>query len=263
VILARRGSGAVPFQLAVSARFLPVDAAEFPNDNPSLHRGARWICRSTVGAARAVLRPSPGAEPSVPPLVRATARVEAVPAEAAAKPEPVARQLTGPIELDLGRIVLLHRVENIPPPPDFIFQPFVPTGPAPRPAPPDASRALATEPSGLEPMAVSGAQPIEPVACQIVDRRDAARRVNRGWRVDIAPCLSIGSGAPLPSSSGETPRRATRRRGSVVARSFSPLPDSDEVSRAISELEAAFAQPALHYRPDGSAGVGSCRAGGV
>ncbi len=261
MILARRGGAAVPFQLAVSARFLPVDAAEFPNDNPSLHHGARWICRSTVGAARALLRPSAGAEPSRAERVRVPARV--VPGEAVAKPVPVARQLTGPIELDLGRIVLLHRVENVPPPPDFIFQPFVRTEPAQRPALPDAPLALATGPSGLEPTVVPETQPIEPVACQIVDRRDAARRVNRGWRVDIAPCLSIGSGPPLPSAPPETARRATRRRGSAVARSLTPLPDSDEVSRAISELEAAFAQPALHYRPDGSAGVGPCRAGGV
>jgi hypothetical protein len=261
VILARGGSVTVPFQLAVSARFLPVDAAEFPNDNPSLHHGARWICRSTVGAARAVLRPLAVVEPPLPELVKAPERVDAVPAEVVAKPALRARQLTGPIELDLGRIVLIHRVENVPPPPDFIFQPFVRTSPTERPAPPDPSPALATGASP-EPPVVSEAEPIEPVACQIVDRRDAARRVNRGWRVDIAPCLSVGPGPAPASSSGET-RRATRRRGSVVARSLSPLPDSDEVSRAISELEAAFAQPALHYRPDGSAGVGACRAGGV
>lgn len=159
----------------------------------------------------------------------------------------------------------MHRVEDIPPPPDFIFVPFQPS------PPPEPERAaVSTSPTR-----------IEPVACRVVDAREAARRVARGWRVDIAPCLSIEAAdvpavalpaldvtaAPAPSvaavAAAESGRRLPRRRGRVAARSVSPLPDSNEVSRAISELEAAFRPAALCSASDESAGVTGCRVGGV
>ncbi|MEZ4258670.1 MAG: hypothetical protein R3B36_06355 [Polyangiaceae bacterium] len=85
--------------------------SEFPNDNPALHAGARWVCRELTGPA-AVVTPTPPAievqaappeveaappappEPAVEPAVEAAppeveATVEAAPPEVeAAPPEP-------------------------------------------------------------------------------------------------------------------------------------------------------------------------------
>jgi hypothetical protein len=83
--------------------------------------------------------------------------------------------------------VLLHRVENVPPPPDFIYEPFV------------SSRAAPTPPA-------ASARPIHPRPCRVVDARQARQRVQRGWRVDVAPCLDIGS----------IERRPSRHRAAVV-----------------------------------------------
>lgn len=38
-------------------------AAEFPNDNPSMHRGAIWVCDALTGRPRAVLPPPPPERP--------------------------------------------------------------------------------------------------------------------------------------------------------------------------------------------------------
>jgi hypothetical protein len=170
----------------VTAAFHTSGASEFPNDNPALHRGARWVCLLPRGPARALLRPSAGADvrslegPEEPP--------HAVPQPAAVAPE---RRFEGPLELDLGRIVLPHRVENIPPPPDFIFRPFV------------AARAKLGPPSAL---------PIDPRPCRVVDEREAGRRVDRGSCVDVAPCIHVGVAVSEPS------RRQPRRRGALAAR---------------------------------------------
>ena len=39
--------------------FVPAPAAEFPSDNPALHRGVSWVCLAVTGSARAVARPAP------------------------------------------------------------------------------------------------------------------------------------------------------------------------------------------------------------
>lgn len=247
----------------MSPSYSPAGAAEFPNDNPDLHGGARWVCLATRGAARALLRPP--ARDAAPPPASETRRVavEQGPLDApeSARPPSPSERFKGPLQLDLNRIVLLHRVENIPPPPDFVFEPFISSRPAQAPA----TEALA---------------PIEPVACRAVDIREERRRVARGWRVDIAPCLSIEPSPPaseskveseasppaLPASTTipqESGRRLARGRGRVAARALSPLPDSDEVSRAIHELEAAFGAPALHSPLNEGAGVSGWRANGA
>jgi hypothetical protein len=175
--------------------------AEFPNDNPDLHRGARWVCRELRGPVRAVLRARPGADvlagvalAAEPPPARAEdfepdTRRDVLQAEAL----PAPRVYAGPLELDLDRIVLPHRVEDVPPPPEFIFRPFV---------------------SSLRraPAALASAPPIEPQACQIVDEREACRRVARGWRVDVAPCVDVGT----LSTNIEALRRVARRRVAAV-----------------------------------------------
>lgn len=182
----------------MTASFTPAGAAEFPNDNPALHRGVRWVCAAGRGPARAVWRAHPSAlpEPEAPPRPQAPAATE-----------PVVRHNDGPLELDLGRIVLLHRVEDVPPPPDFIYRPFVSsrTRAAPAPASP---------------------RPIHPRPCRVVDARQARLRVQRGWRVDVAPCLDIGV------DGGAVERRPSRHRGIVVA---CPAPDLP------AELQAASA----------------------
>ena len=240
----------------MSNAYLPAVAAEFPNDNPALHFGARWICRNTRGAARATLRIEPATPLFDAPPPANDSILTGAPSAASLAPTSTdasgaESRYAGPLELFLDRIVLAHRVENVPPPPDFIFRPFV-----------SAEKLAASRATP----AVLG--PIEPRACHVVDQRDAGRRVQRGWRVDIAPCLSVGAAAPevtravaISTISVEGSRRA-RRRGPVLARVLavspvSPLPDAGELERAISELEAAFAKPALHSRPHEGAVVSS------
>jgi hypothetical protein len=189
----------------VTAAFPTSGASEFPNDNPALHQGARWVCLRPRGPARALLRPlASAASEASPPHVEAP---RAAPPLPTAAPE---RCYEGPLQLDLGRIVLLHRVENIPPPPDFIFRPFV------------ASRVKLAPPSPL---------PIDPRPCRIVDEREAGRRVDRGSCVDVAPCIQVGAAASEPS------RRQPRRRGSLAAR----LVLASAFDAPPSELEAASA----------------------
>jgi len=202
VILVRAGGGTVPFELAVQTAYFPASAAEFPNDNPGLHQGVRWVCRQTLGAARALLRaPQPGpcsegSSPcrapqegvSAPEPSRSRSAAELTSAPSPADPALLLLRLAGPLELDLDRIVLPHRVENVPPPPEFIFRPFVSSRAR------DLCLALAT----------LCAPPLEPLRYRIVDQRAASCRVQRGWRVDVAPCLSIGAaaqGQPLRAES--------------------------------------------------------------
>lgn len=170
----------------MTAPFPLAGAAEFPNDNPELHDGARWVCLAPRGPARAVLRPRLDAAPPAP-------------LEPRPEPAPAPRledRYRGPLELDLGRILLVHRVEDVPPPPDFIFVPFVPSaGRSP-------AEARATP---LRPLASCrpAQRPIAPSPCRAVDEREARRRVDRGRRVDVAPCVPVG---PDPG------RRPARRR---------------------------------------------------
>lgn len=159
------------------AEFSPTCANEFPNDNPALHEGARWVCREPLGAPRALLR----APLNEPPGVVSVAEPALAPASPEAVAEQLAPRLRGPLELDLARIVLPHRVEDVPPPPEFIFRPL-----------PSSRR---TEPVAavFEPVAVPlRALPL--LGYRVVDEHLAASRVERRWRVDVAPCVAV-SGA--------------------------------------------------------------------
>jgi hypothetical protein len=285
-ILARVRWRPLPFHPAVSTPvYCPVGAAEFPNDNPNLHRGARWVCRDPLGSARAVLRYSArdaslwtlpsGVSRALPPqadrpLANQSPESAAMPPALAVA---VARALSfkGPLDIVLGRVLLTQRVEDVPPPPAFVYEPFVPS----RRAALKEAAAIATVPANALPFSVVGTlphahrpTPIEPSACRVVDSRDARQRVARGWRVDIAPCVAVDSPAPLASAPGQRaipaepkatapvaaaltrPERTRRgrRRGAQTAASLSasPVPSSDEVSRAISELEAAFTERRGH-----------------
>lgn len=164
------------------AEFSPTCANEFPNDNPALHQGARWVCPQPLGAPRALLR-APLNEPAVAAAV-------SEPASSPTLPEPVAEQpaqrLAGPLELDLSRIVLPHRVEDIPPPPDFIFRPLPSSRRAPEPAA-----------AVFEPVAAPlRALPL--LGYRVVDEQLASSRVERRWRVDLAPCVAIAGALALP-----------------------------------------------------------------
>ena len=62
--------------------------SEFPNDNPALHAGARWVCREVTGPAAVVTPTQPAIEvEAAPPEVEAT--VEAAPPEVEAAPPEV------------------------------------------------------------------------------------------------------------------------------------------------------------------------------
>jgi hypothetical protein len=89
-------------------------------------------------------------------------------------PPPAMPELRGPLQLDLSRIVLPHRVANVPPPPAFVFQPFA------------SSRRAA-----VARVIAAASPPLAPLGYRVVDRRNADRRVLRGWRVDVAPCLRV------------------------------------------------------------------------
>jgi len=280
----------------VQTAYFPASAAEFPNDNPGLHQGVRWVCRQTLGAARALLRAQPGSSPLAsseasssssaaqeqgvfaPEPSRSSSAADLTSAPSPADPALLRLRLAGPLELDLERIVLPHRVENVPPPPEFIFRPFV------------SSRARDLR-LALETLC---APPLEPLRYRVVDQRAASCRVQRGWRVDIAPCLRIGAAAlerperaesaaalPLPVDSlpvdslptetmpvvsmpvevvlgepvcpaparaeplrAEPARRIRRRAAARAARAPgpSPVPRDGELERAISDLEAAFGE---------------------
>lgn len=128
------------------------------------------------------------------------------------RPAGPARSYAGPLQLDLDRIVLPHRAENVPPPPEFIFTPFVSSRTRP---------VLAAVPPPT----------IDPRPCRVVDEREACRRIERGWRVDVAPCVNVGALA-------EAARRQSRRRGGRIACAALP---AEEVAVAPLELEAASA----------------------
>jgi hypothetical protein len=202
----------------VTALYSPAGAAEFPNDNPELHRGVRWVCPNTSGPARALLQApapalaatSPGAKVPAATAGQLPSPFRPAPADPPPPPVPPARRWEGPLELDLDRIVLAHRVEDVPPPPDFIFRPFV------------SSRCR----PALTPLP---ALPIDPKPCRVIDGREACRRVERGVRVDIAPCLIVGA-------VGEPSRRLRRRRRRRPASRPPPV----EVAVSV-ELEAASA----------------------
>ena len=181
------------------------------------------MCPDTVGPARAIVRPRPSG--GAIPVIAADAALELPRHEPDAALE---RRYEGPLDLDLGRILLLHRVEDIPPPPEFIFRPFVSS----RRAEADAEPRAETETDALEAAAwvVGVPAPIEPRPCRVVDEREACRRVDRGWRVDVAPCVNVGAG-------GE-PGRARVRRRSIA--SVHVLPASAPAATP-PELEAVSA----------------------
>jgi hypothetical protein len=197
------------------------------------------VCRELRGPVRAVLRARPGSEaltapepaaglstaPSSELAARAedfepeTSRDVVLAARLAEVPRPE-RVYAGPLDLDLGRIVLPHRVENVPPPPDFIFRPFV----------------SSLRRAGASPAVPASASPIEPRLCQVVDQREAGRRVARGWRVDVAPCVEVG---PV-SSNVEALRRVARRRLAAV-RALQLATTFDAEGPAPVELDAVSA----------------------
>jgi hypothetical protein len=198
---------------AVPVVYHPPQSVEFPSDNPALYQGARWVCRGTLEPARAVIRAR-----RVP-----IAEGVAAPPDDACAPEPARREaprlpmlLSGPLQLDLGRLVLAHRVENVPPPPDFLFKAVTPAAAVAQPV-------------------TAIVRWVEPVQTVLV--RPADRRVTRGVRVDVAPRTVVDSGPP------SCERRSASRRGPLVTRVLAPCPlaDEDELRRAISELEDAFA----------------------
>jgi hypothetical protein len=69
-------------------------------------------------------------------------------------------------------------VADVPPPPAFIYRPL-----------PSSQRAAVVRALAL------ATPPLAPLGYRVVDERDASCRVQRGWRVDVAPCLAI-AGAP-------------------------------------------------------------------
>lgn len=240
-------------------------ASEFPNDNPRLHAGARWVCRATSGAPRAVLRydaataPAPlsgarrptdeaqegpsSAAPESGVVTRTATKTRRFPWATSARPAlqvptrgteeyaaAVERALRfkGPMDLALDSIVIPHRVEDIPPPPAFIYEAVLA----------HAERELQRVTAARLAAEARARAAIVPARCHTVGAHRAAQRVERAWRVDIAPCLPV-DGAPAqvePAAEAPQPERR-RRRGNP-----SELPMLKDLSRAIAELEAAFGE---------------------
>jgi hypothetical protein len=247
----------------VYAAYSPTSASEFPNDNPALHEGARWVCQGLLGPPRALLQAQPAVfsrgepsrgEPSrgelaaelpapAPEQPLATRSLPArSAAPAAARPHggaPPAAELaryTGPLQLDLTRLVLPHRVADIPPPPDFIFRSLATP-------PPAACRVL------LEPFEPAVAPPLTLLGYRVIDARAATCRVDRRWRIDIAPCVRIDTApgvridtappqlalaAPLPALAA---RAELAQQPAVAA--------GAELAQPAVAAEAGLAQPAV------------------
>lgn len=170
---------------------LPKFSSEFPNDNPLLSRGVRWVCQGTLGVARAVVRS--GGERTSQPLPSP---------EPLAEPEPArSPSFEGPLDIDPGRVVLRQRELNVPPPPDFVFEPF--RCEAPR----QAAEPLPAEPDG---------------------------------GVVVLPCVVVtaptqeAEAAPPPAAEGcaASGTRPSPRRASG--------PSAAALQTALAELEAAF-----------------------
>lgn len=214
------------FHPTVYAAYQPTCANEFPNDNPALHRGARWVCRGPLGAPRALLQTPagplsrsqpasealPGQAPELAPPAEPAAPVSTASLEVASlevEPErarvELAARLAGPLQLDLTRIVLPHRVANIPPPPEFVFRPFR---------------------SSQRRSAEAAAPPLPLLGYRVVDAQAGAHRVERRWRVDRAPCLGV-----------DDERRAVQPLDSALSGGAAEVSATSAVS-SVAELEA-------------------------
>jgi hypothetical protein len=95
-------------------------------------------------------------------------------------PARVERRCDGPLQLDLGRIVIPHRVEDVPPPPAFIYTPFV------------SSRA--TEASGPSPGLLER-------ACSAGKAHPLRWRVQRAGRAGLAPPVPAEPARELQAAS--------------------------------------------------------------
>jgi hypothetical protein len=122
--------------------------------------------------ARAQELAAPSAEASTPVGVAPVGVVPVAVVPVRPSAAELAARFAGPLALDLARIVLPHRVADIPPPPEFVFRPFV------------SSRRRSVP---------AAAPPLPLLGYRVVDARVGAQRVERRWRVDIAPCLGVGA----------------------------------------------------------------------
>jgi hypothetical protein len=245
----------------VYAAYSPTSASEFPNDNPALHEGARWVCQGLLGPPRALLQAQPAVfsrgepsrgEPSrgelaaelpapAPEQPLATRSLPArSAAPAAARPHggaPPAAELaryTGPLQLDLTRLVLPHRVADIPPPPDFIFRSLATP-------PPAACRVL------LEPFEPAVAPPLTLLGYRVIDARAATCRVDRRWRIDIAPCVRIDTapGVRIDTAPPQLALAAPLPALAAGAELAQPaLAAGAELAQPAVAAEAGLAQPA-------------------
>jgi hypothetical protein len=245
----RDSSSCISWQPQTSAVELrPTPAAEFPNDNPDLHQGARWVCLRTRGASRAVWRwageglqrpsappPSPPAESAWPPSPFALAPADPLP-QPPPRPEPE-ECLPRVLDFDTSLLVLPQRVADVPPPPAFVYRPFRRTRPQ---------------------VSVDPEHPVSVAHVQEVSSREVGRtQVRRGSRVDVAPCIALESSAPpvAPvlariepelSESDAAPRvdveRRRSRRATPARRGPITSSTSGELEQAIRELETAFGE---------------------
>ncbi|HSO33129.1 MAG TPA: hypothetical protein VLT33_11435 [Labilithrix sp.] len=84
-------------------------AAEFPNDNPALHAGARWLCLDVTGPAVAVLpiTPAPVPAPTAAPAVEP-------PSAVAVERSPIEAAIEGPVPSMSVAELLTEEAEAIP-----------------------------------------------------------------------------------------------------------------------------------------------------
>ncbi|MET0412721.1 MAG: hypothetical protein ABW217_15565 [Polyangiaceae bacterium] len=248
----------LPQTLAVDLR--PTPAAEFPNDNPALHHGARWVCLRTRGASRAVWRWAGDSSPHTRAVSSSAESASAAPSGAAdsawppspfalAPPDPLPEQPPRPepeeslplvLDIDPSRIVLPQRVADLPPPPAFVFRPFRRTRPE---------------------VTVDPERPVSVARMLDVSSSEAGRtQVRRGSRVDVAPCIGLQPSAPpvAPaltfvasevSEVSETepapriePERRRSRRAAPARRGPITSSSGEELEQAILELESAFGE---------------------
>jgi hypothetical protein len=185
-----------PNVLESYAAALSRPCCEFPNDNPELSEGVRWLCLNLVGPP----------EPVWPEAARST--------------PPPAGSEEGPLKWVPGRVALPHRQQNIPAPPAFVYAEL--NNPTAAESEPAVSQPAVSEPTTSEPtVSPVSESPVPsrvPVVLIAVGASTAARTSRRLLRRPQALAVLPGFEELRRSfverqsgTEGQTPRRRRRR----------------------------------------------------
>jgi hypothetical protein len=162
-------------------------SSEFPNDNPSLHRGVRWVCLALLGEPSALAAPAMREEAPVE---------ERVPVAGTSRVVPVGQQLEGRREDGEEAIV----IEELPPLDDSASVEGAPAA------------ALATPARG----------PSDPFSVLVATLEDVARGAGSPWVAAALPGLLLEGRLdhPMPGDAALALAEGRIARGAEVTRDF-------------------------------------------